>query len=340
MDHIETANSLSDHRIDRETLASHLLNASSDQWSQLGLYQIFHQELFKTCLSIRYLSEPVKRPGESETESDDKPEGNADGLSEGQVAQTDLSPRCERDQLITTVSNALDPLERRLFSATAPQLIDELINADWLATEEGEVDISDRRFRQLSDQVEVTEGSEFTIKMMKPTLSQADQRAQELKTQEAKRIAKREERLRESSQYINPLDHISHENETPFTIRRLDLILTSLDGLVLRQESFRSLLKMSVEEYELVFSSTDRLGLTHRSDDGYIRLDFYGSSIARQAREPRLKTLAMMASRLRREERLRTQVQLEDAGDSVGDSAGDSAGDSVGDIDEPHLNED
>ena len=62
---------------------------------------------------------------------------------------------------------------------------------------------------------------------------------------------------------------------------------------------------MSQNEFDLVFEATDRLGLTHQTDDGYIRLDFHGTSIARQPRTQRLKTLSMMASRLRREQKLK-----------------------------------
>ena len=265
-------------------IAQYVKGLNQEQWSLLGLYQRFHQALFETCLSMRYL------------EGDEPP-----------------LDTCLREELVSRVKSQLDPFEERLFSATAPQLIEELVSAHWLTSNNEGLDLNERRAQQLSHQLSLNAEGELDIRLMTPAPTREEEREKRAQEREAKRVAKREARLRESMQYIDPLKHISQENETPFTIRRLDQILVSLDGIVLRQDSFRELLKMSQAEYDLVFDATDRLGLTHRGVDGYIRLDFYGSSIARQERASRLKTLAMMASRLRREQRLRESISNEES---------------------------
>lgn len=267
----------------RAVIAQQMKGLNQEQWAQLGLYQRFHQVLFETCLTMRYLDH-------------DDHQGE----------------RCIRDELIERVQSTLDPLEARLFQATASHLIEDLISASWLTAINEDLDLDEQRAQQLNSQLSMDADGKLEIQLITPAPTREEAREKKAQEREARRIARREARLKESMQYIDPLDHISQENETPFTIRRLDQILMSLDGLILKQESFRELLKMSVEDYELVFDATDRLGLTHRGVDGYIRLDFYGSSIARQERAPRLKTLAMMASRLRREQQLKESAASDD----------------------------
>ena len=103
--------------------------------------------------------------------------------------------------------------------------------------------------------------------------------------------------------YVDPLNHISSAIETPFTIRRLDQIATYLDGVVLPREEVGEQLNIPLSERAMIFDATTRLGLT-RQDGEYLKLDFLGVRIARMPRDERLKTLAMMASRLRSEAKL------------------------------------
>jgi hypothetical protein len=263
--------------LDKIGLARTLISLNDEQWRELGLFQRFHQDLFKTYLQFMYLSEDTS------------------------------TMVCHKEDLIETLQLSLDQKLKTLFSLTASELIEELHSADWLNNTQGVIDIPLRRWHQLKDQLLSTEEGVIEIQQLRPKPSESELKAELTRKREEEKVAKRAERLKKSLEYIDPLKHILEANETPFTIRRLDQILTSLDGIVLRQDSFRDLLRMGLEEYQVIFDATDRLGLTHQSDDGYIRLDFHGTSIARQARPKRLKTLSMIASRLRREAKLKSQ---------------------------------
>ena len=263
--------------LERVDVARSLVSLNEEQWQKLGLFQSLHRTIMRTYFQLTY-------------------------LNEDQVVE-----RCQKEELINTVKSTLEAQVKTLFSLTAVELIEELHSADWLTHTQGTIEIPEKRWTQFKDQVLYTTSGDLEIRPIRPILSESERKAEVTKQREEAQVAKRAERLRKSLEYIDPLQHISVANETPFTIRRLDQILTSLDGIVLRQDSFRDLLKMEEAEYTLVFDATDRLGLTHQSDDGYIRLDFHGTSIARQPRAKRLKTLSMIASRLRREAKLNSE---------------------------------
>ena len=278
MDQIKSDDSDNTILPERVEVARGLVSLTAEQWQKLGLFQALHRTLVNSYFQLTYLHEEC-------------PVG-----------------MCQKEDLIDKVNSTLETNLRNLFSLTALDLIEELHSAEWLRHTQGMIELPDARWEQIINQVSYSTSGELEIREVHPIPTESERKAEMTKQREEAHLAKRAERLRKSLEYIDPLQHISVANETPFTIRRLDQILTSLDGIVLRQDSFRDLLRMEESEYKLVFDATDRLGLTHQSDDGYIRLDFHGTSIARQPRTKRLKTLSMIASRLRREAKLKSET--------------------------------
>lgn len=278
-------------------LTEQLLKLDHQQWKLLGLYQSFHQALFKVALELNLSSLHNQEEVISDPEVASETESLEQSLDEPEYHFTHL----ERSELLESTQKTIDSNLNLLFSLTANELIDELCRTDWFESQEQGLVLHPNRWYKLQQQVSVT--SEGTVQINAGISNKTETNVHKRKSrQEEESIsARRAERLRKSLEYIDPLQHISKANETPFTIRRLDLILTSLDGLVIKQESFRELLKLNLVDFDLIFDATDRLDLTRRTDDGYIRLDFHGISLARQDRPKRLKALSMIASRLRRE---------------------------------------
>ena len=286
-----------------------LLKLDHQQWKSLGLYQSFHQELFKVVLNsnLKTLQAQLKTllDTSSEPESEIGQE-NESILDDSQPIHEFYNTPLLRSELLEQVNANLDPKQSLLFTLTGNELIDELGRTDWLSSQEEYVTLNTSRWYQLKKQVVLNDHNELQITVL-TSAHQATHTRQKTRREEETILEKRAERLKKSLEYIDPLQHISKANETPFTIRRLDLILTSLDGLVVKQDSFRDLLNINPFEFETIFDATDRLGLTRRTEDGYIRLDFHGTSLARQERPKRLKALSMIASRLRREAKLQAE---------------------------------
>lgn len=248
---------------DVEQLSKMLGHLDDQSWQKLGLYQHFHQLLFITLLK--------QYPGP------DKP---------------------TKESLTLQAKSDLDGPVQKLFELTASEHIDHLIDTQWLTFEDGLLLPSTERVELLLTQISLSsDGQQVYLTLDQPSTERADviDLEPDIPT---KRIKERT-----SLPYVDPLEHISQANESPFTIRRLDRILTSLDGFPLLKDRLAELIRMPRGEVEEVFSATDRLGLT-RQEGEYIKLEFSGTKIARLPREERLKTLAVMASRLRREAKL------------------------------------
>ena len=278
-------------------LTEQLLKLDHQQWKQLGLYQSFHQTLFKVALELNLKALQSQK---SITTDPDELESLEQRPSDSEYYFSHL----ERPDLLDHTQKNIEPELHLLFTLTAGELIDELCHTDWLKSQDSELTLHPNRWYQLQKQVKVTTDGALQIDISVSDHLESNVRVRKSRQEEQSITARRAERLRKSLEYIDPLQHISKGNETPFTIRRLDLILTNLDGLVIKQESFRELLNLNLHDFDLIFDATDRLGLTRRTDDGYVRLDFHGISLARQDRPKRLKALSMIASRFRREAKL------------------------------------
>ena len=297
MEQLDTHN-MSKHVLERQIeLTEQLLKLDHQEWKQLGLYQSFHQALFKVALEFNL---EALQSQKSITADPDDPES----LERLPSASKCYFSYLERPKLIDHTQKSIEPALNLLFTLTASELIDELCHTDWFKSQDSGLTLHPNRWYQLQKQVQVTTDGALQINTAIPNNLDSNVRARKSRQDEESITARRAERLKKSLEYIDPLQHISKANETPFTIRRLDLILTSLDGLVIKQESFRELLNLNLHDFDLIFDATDRLGLTRRTDDGYVRLDFHGISLARQDRPKRLKALSMIASRFRREAKL------------------------------------
>ena len=295
MEQLDTYNTIK-HSLELQVeLTELLLKLDHQQWKQLGLYQSFHQTLFKVALELNLAILQGQQDVSLETDID------LDSTNYSQAKDTLHNTYINKSELLEIAKKALKSRDDLLFTLTSTELIDELCQNDWLISQDSGLSLHPRRWHQLHEQVKLNQDGVIQIDTVVSGQHESDNRIQKSRPEEENILARRAERLKKSLEYIDPLKHISKDNETPFTIRRLDLILTNLDGLVIKQESFRELLNLSQVDFDLIFDATDRLGLTRRTDDGYVRLDFHGISLARQDRPKRLKTLSMIASRLRRE---------------------------------------
>ena len=299
MEQLDTHNT-SKHSFERQVeLTELLLKLDHQQWKQLGLYQSFHQTLFKAALELNLTLLQRQQDVSPKIVID------LDPTNHSQTKDALHKTYINKSELLEIAEKSLKSKDDLLFNLTSTELIDELCRSDWLTSQDLGLSLNPRRWYQLHEQVKISKDGIIQIDSALSGQHESDNRIQKSGLEEESILARRAERLKKSLEYIDPLKHISKANETPFTIRRLDLILTNLDGLVIKQESFRELLNLSLVDFELIFDATDRLGLTRRTDDGYVRLDFHGISLARQDRPKRLKALSMIASRLRREAKFR-----------------------------------
>ena len=214
------------------------------------------------------------------------------------------------DRLLSDIEQNLEGTVKRLFKLTALTHIEQLSAGHWLTLEDRHLRLHVKRSAELQKIVQV-DGTKIVILDQSHTLSETHSPTSS-GPKGSEEISQRPSATQQATlNYVDPLNYISSEIESPFTIRRLDQIVTYLDGVVLPFEEVGEQLKIPISERKLVFDATNRLGLTHQESE-YLKLDFLGVRIARLPREERLKTLAMMASRLRSETKLQQARQTTD----------------------------
>ena len=261
-----------EHSDEKRHALTAVMSGLSDQiWLQLGLCQSFHQQMVLTMLH---------------------------GIERSMT----------REQLINEVKTDLIEPISSLFSHTAIEHVEQLINSGWLAQTSDLIIFHSERLKHLLESMSYHETEGWSLQAETHTRSKVTpSRVEGVEHMIAHSASRRQTA---TLPFVDPMEHISKANESPFTIRRLDRILTSLDGIPLLTNRLAELLKVPLSEVEEVFTATDRLGLTLRTGD-YIKLEFAGTKIARLPREERLKTLAIMASRLRREAKIQKRADIQ-----------------------------
>ena len=276
-----------------KALARKMIQLREPEWMALGVSQDFHQRILTSFFSRLEEMPSVPQEAVPEVTSEATQETTQDILSAHQVPM---------EAILSSVEVTLNGALKRLFKLTASSHVEQLVEGQWLTHEDRHLVLHTQRLKELSRCIHQDDSGQVSVYStpLEPSFDTNDSLDPTSPDQPARVHTKLEPtRLN----YVDPLDHISSDIESPFTIRRLDQIVTYLDGVVLRREQVGEQLKIPISKRDLIFDATNRLGLTHQEDD-YLKLDFLGLRIARLSRDERLKTLAMMASRLRSEAKL------------------------------------
>ena len=276
-----------------KALARNMTQLREPEWMALGVSQDFHQRILTSFFSR--VEEQALVPQESDQEGDQETalEMTQETLSAHQVPM---------ESILSSVESTLNGTVKNLFKLTGSSHVEQLVVSQWFTHEERYLVLHPQRLKELSRCIHQDDAGQISVYLVPP--EPAFDTDNSLDPTSADQLAGA--RIKSESpglNYVDPLDHISSDIESPFTIRRLDQIITYLDGVVLRREQVGEQLKIPLSKRDLIFDATNRLGLTHQEDD-YLKLDFLGLRIARMPRDERLKTLAMMASRLRSEAKL------------------------------------
>ena len=260
---------------DLRTLAQQMLHLTDSEWIKLGVSQDFHQRILRAY--FHYVA-------------------HADGSSDHSTHPLLV------DDLLLEIEQNMTGAVKRLFKLTATIHIEQLSMGQWLMIEDRRLTLNAQREAYLKSRLYQDHTGKVSLHQELPvtdTLS-SDDLEPEVLDYPSNQVTVSDQA---SLTYVDPLDHISSAIGSPFTIRRLDQIVTYLDGVVLPREQVGEQLNIPLIERDPIFDATNRLGLTHQ-EDAYLKLDFSGVRIARMPRDERLKTLAMMASRLRSEAKL------------------------------------
>ena len=283
-----------------QPLAYHMTQLTGEDWRRLGVSQDFHQRLL-TTLFVQLSQAP------SQDESDGA-EGQRDAVSPSL-----LTSPLDIQRLVDVSAQALEGTQRRLFQITARRHLELLAEGEWLTLEERAVHLTLDRVNALKRQLSINATGELVIGHIARNPSAATLSAEVSETSETTEPTVIEDRELEHPQeaprtleYVDPFNHISHAIESPFTIRRLDQIITYLDDVLLPRQQVGELLNIPLNDRDILFDAMIRLEMINQEGE-YIKLDFLGVRIARLSREERLKQLAVIASRLRREAKLRSR---------------------------------
>lgn len=282
-------------------LAHQITQLSADAWEQLGVSQEFHQRLLTS-----YFSELLSAHDLVETHEERRED-------EGDRLTLSLERALKLNALNLRVMRDLEGSVKRLFELTVSHHVELLVAGEWLnlhedTSHDNEVTLNLQRAQALRQQISLNAEGEVVISQeSRPLVEEVEASAEErdVNSPEIEEVVD-SSKASAKPEYVDPLDHISRAIESPFTIRRLDQILVYLDGLVLPREQVGELLKIPSADRDIVFDAMNRLGLTHQENE-YIKLDFLGLRIARLTREERLKQLAVIASRLRVEAKMKAR---------------------------------
>ena len=201
-----------------------------------------------------------------------------------------VDDRClERSSLLTAVQDLLTPVEHKLFKLCNSKLLEDLINRELLQVDRRDnISLSST----LDSRIERLIQGDDIESIFDPISTQVD----ELTTINDTPLPPPELR------YIDPLTRIDDKQNSAYTTRRLDHLISTLDGIALGRASLMNVLGLSNNKdvFSRLIDATDALEIT-RETDNIIKLHWHGSRLARMDRDSRLKVLTAIAARMRRE---------------------------------------
>lgn len=192
------------------------------------------------------------------------------------------SERATDEALKAQALSRLKGPPRQLLDLTFEELIQQLLDAHWIRRVDERLSLSksfERRVTRLLD-------GHDPFEQPKPNLvkPKAPQRRPEV-----------------GLEYVDLFAHVSEEDDTLFTARHLDRVVSSLDGLTLLLSGLYELISFSDDlRFPELLDAMERALLLKREGE-FIKLDLHGAQIARVERTERLKQLGVIAERMRRD---------------------------------------
>ena len=190
--------------------------------------------------------------------------------------------RASDDELKSRALSQLTGPPRQLLELTFEDLIQQLLDAHWIRRVDDELSLSrsfERRVHQLLDGHDPFEVPQAKVK----------------KPKEAPR--KQETDL----EYVDLFAHVSEEDDTLYTARHLERVVSALDGLTLLLSGLYELISFSDDpRFAELLEAMERALLLKREGE-FIKLELHGAQIARETRSDRLKQLGVIAERMRRD---------------------------------------
>lgn len=230
-------------------------NLQIEDWHDLGIYQDFYQNLLI------------------------------------EISQESQDEKILKDILI----NQFEGVKKTLFTLTAHELIDQLIEFKYCYRQESLIVLNPKWYKKVLQQQSLW-------------VEQEQEQDQDEKTEAINEILIADSIVSDSEQtqeYLDPMSYLSDESESLFTANRLENVLNALDGLTLLEKQLNALLNLSTnEDFQHLINVMEHHELIRR-EAPFIRLNFHGNKVVRLNRSEKQKTLARLASRMRREDRRR-----------------------------------
>jgi len=253
-----------------------------EQWRALRVFQDYHQ------LLLTLLSEPPRgEPARVELKERDK--GTREVLMWTQGALRDAA------------LEALPPPSRQLLALTFDETLSQILDAEWAFRAQGGLGVKPELLRRAQGVVSGVEPRRGAAPAA-PSATAAPAR-----------------RPKGSSlDILNPLEHISQEDDTHLTSRNLEQVVSALDGITLLLGDLRQLVLVGARPYFMsLVEAMERAALIRRDGD-YVRLDVTGARISRLGRAERQSALGVIAERLRRDEQRLARAARAEVGAAAG----------------------
>jgi hypothetical protein len=247
---------------------------SLDEWHALRVYQDLYQ------LLLTQLHDGGAEEWEAQAQDDE----TLDSAPEGAIPEASTVHGLTEERLRERALSLLSGPERQLLELTFDELVQQLLDAQWVRRlSAGELALS-RAFERRVHKV-LAGVNPFEEPKVKP-----------------KPKVERRKRDSEGLEYVDVFTHISAENDTLITARHMEQIIAALDGVTLLRKSLHELVSFSKHpDYEALLSRMVGAQLI-RYEDTFVRLDLQGAQIAREPRAQRFSLLAVIAERLRRDQ--------------------------------------
>lgn len=204
-------------------------------------------------------------------------------IHDQELQADDLEQWADDEQIKVQALDRLQGPSRQLLNLTFDDLIQQLLDAHWIRRVDEKLMLS-RSFKRRVEQL--LDGQDpFDMPQKTNTTSKESQRRSE-----------------SDLEYVDLFAHVSKEDDTLFTARHLERVVSTLDGLTLLISGLYELISFSDDSrFSELLDAMERALLLKREDQ-FIKLELHGAQIAREERTERLKQLSVIAERMRRDQ--------------------------------------
>ena len=254
-------------------------NITQDDWHALGVYQSFYQYLL------------IK-------------------LAQGINSES---------QLVASVQTELKEGEYTLFSLTAHEVVEQLIESRYCYRQDELLVLNPRWYQKVLQQLdlepdeilnELQTSTQTTESMSGETLNHTDDQSSihdldsttttshSPEAHHTSTTSSDHEEL--STPYLDPLSLVSEDRESLFTTLRVEKILHVLDGLTLLEKQLLDLIDLSESELDQVIQLMEKYELVKRQSP-FIKLNVHGNKLVRLSRSEKQSALSRLTARMRKE---------------------------------------